>query len=156
MLNVLETAPPEAVSEPAETIFVPERGFPRGRRVIAPGIAPAVTEARREPRAIDGESRTSYPRPMSVKSLLYERDFFAWSRQQAELLRAGKLKPVLEPVEIVRHHDWARLSHRKKGVPTLEEPASSGPTGFATREPRRARIRAMATSRWRYGFKTAL
>jgi hypothetical protein len=28
---------------------------------------------------------------MSVKSLLYERDFFAWSRQQAELLRAGKL-----------------------------------------------------------------
>jgi hypothetical protein len=28
---------------------------------------------------------------MSVKSLLYERDFYAWSRQQAELLRAGKL-----------------------------------------------------------------
>lgn len=28
---------------------------------------------------------------MSVKSLLYERDFFAWSREQAELLRAGKL-----------------------------------------------------------------
>ncbi len=28
---------------------------------------------------------------MSAKSLLYERDFFAWSRQQAELLRAGKL-----------------------------------------------------------------
>jgi Domain of unknown function DUF29 len=28
---------------------------------------------------------------MSAKSLLYERDFFAWRRQQAELLRAGKL-----------------------------------------------------------------
>jgi Domain of unknown function DUF29 len=28
---------------------------------------------------------------MAVKSPLYERDFFAWSRQQAELLRAGKL-----------------------------------------------------------------
>ena len=28
---------------------------------------------------------------MSAKNLLYERDFYAWSRQQAELLRAGKL-----------------------------------------------------------------
>jgi Domain of unknown function DUF29 len=28
---------------------------------------------------------------MPVKSPLYDRDFFAWSRQQAELLRAGKL-----------------------------------------------------------------
>jgi uncharacterized Zn finger protein len=28
---------------------------------------------------------------MPVKSLLYDRDFFAWSLQQAELLRAGKL-----------------------------------------------------------------
>ena len=28
---------------------------------------------------------------MPLKSVLYERDFFAWSRQQAELLRAGKL-----------------------------------------------------------------
>jgi hypothetical protein len=28
---------------------------------------------------------------MSAKSLLYERDFYAWSREQAELLRAGKL-----------------------------------------------------------------
>ena len=29
--------------------------------------------------------------PMPVKSPLYDRDFFAWSRQQADLLRAGKL-----------------------------------------------------------------
>ncbi len=28
---------------------------------------------------------------MPVKSPLYERDFYAWSREQAELLRAGKL-----------------------------------------------------------------
>ncbi len=28
---------------------------------------------------------------MPLKSPLYDRDFFAWSRQQAELLRAGKL-----------------------------------------------------------------
>jgi hypothetical protein len=28
---------------------------------------------------------------MPVKSPLYDRDFFAWSQQQAELLRAGKL-----------------------------------------------------------------
>ena len=28
---------------------------------------------------------------MPVKSPLYERDFFAWSREQADLLRAGKL-----------------------------------------------------------------
>jgi Domain of unknown function DUF29 len=29
--------------------------------------------------------------PCPAKSPLYDRDFFAWSRQQAELLRAGKL-----------------------------------------------------------------
>jgi len=29
--------------------------------------------------------------PMPPKSPLYERDFFAWSRERAELLRAGKL-----------------------------------------------------------------
>ncbi|HZZ61405.1 MAG TPA: DUF29 domain-containing protein [Roseiarcus sp.] len=28
---------------------------------------------------------------MSVKSPLYDRDFYAWSREQSELLRAGKL-----------------------------------------------------------------
>jgi hypothetical protein len=28
---------------------------------------------------------------MSVKSPLYDRDFYAWSREQAELLRTGKL-----------------------------------------------------------------
>ena len=28
---------------------------------------------------------------MPVKSPLYDRDFYAWSRQQADLLRAGKL-----------------------------------------------------------------
>lgn len=29
---------------------------------------------------------------MSTKSSLYDRDFYAWSNQQAELLRAGKLQ----------------------------------------------------------------
>jgi Domain of unknown function DUF29 len=33
----------------------------------------------------------SYRPAMPVKSPLYDRDFFAWSREQAELLRAGKL-----------------------------------------------------------------
>jgi hypothetical protein len=28
---------------------------------------------------------------MPVKTTLYDRDFYAWSREQAELLRAGKL-----------------------------------------------------------------
>ena len=28
---------------------------------------------------------------MPAKSLLYDQDFFAWSRQQADLLRAGDL-----------------------------------------------------------------
>jgi Domain of unknown function DUF29 len=32
-----------------------------------------------------------YRLPMPAKNPLYDRDFFAWSRQQAELLRAGKL-----------------------------------------------------------------
>ena len=31
---------------------------------------------------------------MSVTSPLYDRDFYAWSREQAELLRAGKLAEV--------------------------------------------------------------
>jgi hypothetical protein len=34
---------------------------------------------------------TAYFSFMSAKNLLYERDFYALSRQQAELLRAGKL-----------------------------------------------------------------
>jgi hypothetical protein len=38
----------------------------------------------------DGQSK-SYRFTTSVKSPLYDRDFFAWSRQQANLLRAGKL-----------------------------------------------------------------
>ena len=87
MLNLLQmTRQRRLASERSpRPIFVPERGFRAG------GIAPAVTEARRNPRVIDGESRTSYPRPMSVKSTLYDRDFFAWSNEQAALLRAGKL-----------------------------------------------------------------
>jgi len=40
---------------------------------------------------MDAARRASYHRPMSVKSPLYDRDFYAWSREQAELLRAGKL-----------------------------------------------------------------
>jgi hypothetical protein len=32
-----------------------------------------------------------YRPAMSVKSPLYDLDFYAWSREQAELLRAGKL-----------------------------------------------------------------
>ena len=35
--------------------------------------------------------RTAYFPVMPLKSVLYERDFFAWSREQADLLRAGKL-----------------------------------------------------------------
>ena len=40
---------------------------------------------------MDAADGTSYLPPMPVKSPLYDRDFFAWSRQQADLLRAGKL-----------------------------------------------------------------
>ena len=40
---------------------------------------------------MDAARRTSYRPAMPVKSPLYDRDFFAWSREQADLLRAGKL-----------------------------------------------------------------
>ena len=42
-------------------------------------------------RAIDGGVKRFYVAAMPVKSPLYDRDFYAWSREQAELLRAGKL-----------------------------------------------------------------
>jgi Domain of unknown function DUF29 len=31
---------------------------------------------------------------MSAKSTLYDRDFYCWSQEQAELLRAGRLTEV--------------------------------------------------------------
>ena len=40
---------------------------------------------------MDAARRTTYRPAMPVKSPLYERDFFAWSREQADLLRAGRL-----------------------------------------------------------------
>jgi Domain of unknown function DUF29 len=40
---------------------------------------------------MDTAHSESYRPAMPVKSPLYDRDFFAWSREQAELLRAGKL-----------------------------------------------------------------
>src|SRR5271165_2116939 len=40
---------------------------------------------------MDAARSTSYRPVMPVKSPLYDRDFYAWSRQQTELLRAGKL-----------------------------------------------------------------
>ncbi len=40
---------------------------------------------------MDAARRTSYRPAMPVKSPLYDRDFFAWSREQADLLRMGKL-----------------------------------------------------------------
>ena len=49
---------------------------------VAPRPAPGL---------LDGARGTFYRPVMSVKSPLYDRDFYAWSREQAELLRAGKL-----------------------------------------------------------------
>jgi hypothetical protein len=40
---------------------------------------------------VDTFALSPYFPHMPVKSPLYDRDFFAWSQQQAELLRAGKL-----------------------------------------------------------------
>jgi len=40
---------------------------------------------------MDGIGAPSYLVAMTVKSPLYDHDFYAWSREQAELLRAGKL-----------------------------------------------------------------
>jgi hypothetical protein len=40
---------------------------------------------------IDTRSPNSYFAAMPVKSRLYESDFYAWSREQAELLRAGEI-----------------------------------------------------------------
>jgi hypothetical protein len=40
---------------------------------------------------MDALPRSVYSSAMITKSPLYEQDFFAWSRQQAELLRTGKL-----------------------------------------------------------------
>jgi hypothetical protein len=47
--------------------------------------------ARSAPGLLDGARGTFYRPAMSVKSPLYDRDFYAWSREQTELLRAGKL-----------------------------------------------------------------
>ena len=46
---------------------------------------------RRTPLPIDGCLKKFYVPAMPAKSTLYDRDFYAWSREQAELLRAGKL-----------------------------------------------------------------
>jgi Domain of unknown function DUF29 len=43
------------------------------------------------PDKMDASARNLYCPSMPAKSPLYDRDFFAWSREQAELLRAGKL-----------------------------------------------------------------
>ena len=40
---------------------------------------------------MDARRRSNYPLAMPRKSPLYDSDFYAWSRQQADLLRAGKL-----------------------------------------------------------------
>ena len=40
---------------------------------------------------MDVHYRRHYPLAMPMKSPLYDSDFFAWSREQADLLRAGKL-----------------------------------------------------------------
>lgn len=40
---------------------------------------------------MDAAPSLSYRPSMSVKSPLYESDFYAWSREQAELLRKGEL-----------------------------------------------------------------
>jgi Domain of unknown function DUF29 len=43
------------------------------------------------PLPMDGSVKKSYVPAMPVKSPLYDRDCYAWSREQAELLRAGNL-----------------------------------------------------------------
>jgi hypothetical protein len=40
---------------------------------------------------MDGAKPTTYLSPMPAKSLLYDRDFHAWTLEQAEILRARKL-----------------------------------------------------------------
>jgi hypothetical protein len=40
---------------------------------------------------VDGTSATAYRGDMPTRSPLYDSDFYAWSREQADLLRAGKL-----------------------------------------------------------------
>ena len=40
---------------------------------------------------MDAPHERFYPLAMSARSPLYDSDFYAWSREQAELLRAGKL-----------------------------------------------------------------
>ena len=40
---------------------------------------------------MNADGSAPYFSPMPLKSPLYDRDFYAWSREQAELLRAGKL-----------------------------------------------------------------
>ena len=95
MLNLLHTTRHGWMASPRRDPILPSGAWvPRGRRADATAPLTKPVRPRRKckgPTPIDEESRTSYPCPMSAKSLLYERDFFAWSRQQAELLRAGKL-----------------------------------------------------------------
>ena len=62
---------------------------------------------------------------MPVKSPLYDSDFYAWSRQQTELLRAGKLTQA-DIEHIAEEIDsMGRTEKRELDQPPDRPPASS-------------------------------
>jgi len=56
---------------------------------------------------------------MPVKSPLYDRDFYAWSREQAELLRAGKLEKA-DIEHIAEEIDGMGRTEKRELVSRLE------------------------------------
>jgi Domain of unknown function DUF29 len=115
---------------------------------------------------------------MSVKSPLYDRDFFAWSRQQAGLLRAGKLaqadiEHIAEEIDSMGRTEKRELISRlsllllisSNGATSLTTAARAGrrasafsaiasPTIWATIRAssaccRRRSLRLIAMRRWR-------
>ncbi len=79
---------------------------------------------------------------MSVKSPLYERDFYAWSREQAELLRSGNLaeadiEHIAEEIDSMGRTEKRELMSRLR-VLLLHllkwrfQPGKRGPSGEAS------------------------
>ena len=66
---------------------------------------------------MDAGAMPLYPSPMPAESSLYDEDFYAWSRQQAALLRAGQLgradiEPIAEEIESMGRAEKRELISR--------------------------------------------
>jgi hypothetical protein len=99
---------------------------------------------------MDAAQRSGYFRAMPVKSPLYDRDFYAWSREQAELLRAGKLAQA-DIEHIAEEIDSMGRTEKRELISRLEvlllhllkwrfQPGKRGPSWEASTRVQRDRI----------------